>query len=459
VLARSGDAVRFVETMSVEERRAVLLAMLEAHGLPALRVVFEAAPEGVTSELTLEATKKGEPPWRAVVPGRMTGETYADALVTVGLMLVRAPSRVRSGVFAEAVRRWVHGAPPERGASAAAPDLSPAGEHGADARAPGDANEGARITASDGRAVAKGHEEAPRAIEPTRAFAAPEVASRGGRSEETVTTTPPMAGGVRETSEARSVREAPRDHAVEAALGVERSREGARDDIAAVSGAEPAEPRPRPARVQERAERDDEEPTFEAIEAWEIETALGGVFFLVYVGIELGLYGDCFSPREPGISLPLWDWLALAGRALLGEGHEDDPLWGLLAALAGRANGEAPGEGFDAPEGWTLPDEWLADEGEALAESSDAAKGRAIDRWIAGVIPHVRARLAEALGVARGEVVEVMLLRRARVRATASRVDVTMSLADLPIEVRRAGIDRDVGWVPAAGRYVAFQFQ
>ncbi|WP_438042902.1 hypothetical protein [Sorangium sp. So ce128] len=462
VLARSGDAVRFVEALTVEERRAVLLPMLEVHGLPALRAVFEAAPEGATSERA-PGEDRGELAWRAVVPERMTGETYADALVLVGLMLVRAPSRVRSGAFAEAARRWVHGARPERGAGAAARALSPAGESGAEAREPGDTSQGAGSTATDGRTAASGPEDAPGAAAPMQVDRAREVAPRGDRSEQAAAAPPPTAAGARETSEAHSVRGAPRSDAVEAAAGVSRSRERARDDVAAGRGAEPAVgPGPRPARAQERPEHagpGDEEPSYEAIDAWEIETALGGVFFLVYVGIRLGLYGDCFTPREPGISLPLWDWLALAGRALLGEGHEDDPVWGLLAALAGRAGFEAPGEGFEAPEGWTLPDEWLVDDGVAPAESSSAAGGRAIDRWIAGLIPHVRARLAEALGVSRGEVAEVMLLRRARVRATASRVDVTMSLADLPIEVRRAGIDRDVGWVPAAGRYVAFWFE
>ncbi|WP_437299165.1 hypothetical protein [Sorangium sp. So ce426] len=461
VLARSGDAVRFIEALTVEERRAVLLPMLEVHGLPALRAVFEAAPEGAASARA-PGEDRGELTWRAVVPERMTGETYADALVLVGLMLVRAPSRVRSGAFAEAARRRVHGAWPERGAGAAARALSPAGEAGAQAREPGATSEGAQSTAMAGRTAASGPEEAPGAAAPMQVDRAREVAPRGDRSEQAAAAPPTTAAGARETSEGRSVREASRSDAVEAAAGVSLSRERARDDVAAGRGAEPAAPRPGPARAQERAEHaepGDEEPSYEAIDAWEIETALGGVFFLVYVGIRLGLYGDCFTPREPGISLPLWDWLALAGRALLGEGHEDDPLWGLLAALAGRAGFEAPGEGFDAPEGWTLPDEWLVDDGVAPAESSSAAGGRAIDRWIAGLIPHVRARLAEALGVSRGEVVEVMLLRRARVRATASRVDVTMSLADLPIEVRRAGIDRDVGWVPAAGRYVAFWFE
>ncbi len=42
---------------------------------------------------------------------------------------------------------------------------------------------------------------------------------------------------------------------------------------------------------------------------------------------------------------------------------------------------------------------------------------------------------------------------------TATRVDVVSDLADLRIEVRRAGLDRDLGFVPAAGRSIGFVFR
>lgn len=46
----------------------------------------------------------------------------------------------------------------------------------------------------------------------------------------------------------------------------------------------------------------------------------------------------------------------------------------------------------------------------------------------------------------------------ARVRATDTQVDVFFGLQDLPLEIRFAGLDRDPGWVPAAGRFIAFHF-
>jgi len=37
-------------------------------------------------------------------------------------------------------------------------------------------------------------------------------------------------------------------------------------------------------------------------------------------------------------------------------------------------------------------------------------------------------------------------------------VDVIFALADLPIEVRLGGLDRNPGWVPAAGRVITFHY-
>jgi len=35
---------------------------------------------------------------------------------------------------------------------------------------------------------------------------------------------------------------------------------------------------------------------------------------------------------------------------------------------------------------------------------------------------------------------------------------VRLSLTELPLEIRLAGLDRDPGWIPAAGRFLAFHF-
>jgi hypothetical protein len=74
-------------------------------------------------------------------------------------------------------------------------------------------------------------------------------------------------------------------------------------------------------------------------------------------------------------------------------------------------------------------------------------------------MPYVRARLVRALGLeSPAESGQLLCARHARVFVTAARLDVYLALAELPIAVRLAGLDRDPGWVPAAGRFLAFHF-
>jgi hypothetical protein len=53
----------------------------------------------------------------------------------------------------------------------------------------------------------------------------------------------------------------------------------------------------------------------------------------------------------------------------------------------------------------------------------------------------------------------VLLRLPARVQAGAERIDVVFALQHLPLAVRLAGLDRDPGWVPAAGRDLRFHFE
>ena len=80
-------------------------------------------------------------------------------------------------------------------------------------------------------------------------------------------------------------------------------------------------------------------------------------------------------------------------------------------------------------------------------------------RWVARLGGYARARLAAALSVADPATVgEVVLAHPAEVLVTPTHVDVRLSLAELPLEIRLAGLDRDPGWIPAAGRFLAFHF-
>ncbi|HXI24270.1 MAG TPA: hypothetical protein VNG71_10450 [Pyrinomonadaceae bacterium] len=247
----------------------------------------------------------------------------------------------------------------------------------------------------------------------------------------------------------------------------------------------------------------------------EIETQLGGLFYLINLALYLNLYGDFTMPAAPGIELMIWDFVALAGAELTSDSLEEDPVWLLLANLAGREE-EPPGASFAPDEEWRLPPEWLSmfsddrpwpwsadrrrlrvlhpegflildlplandvreqlqreiepyDVSEYLLSRgrmpklsplrSKVAASPKVRRWLSRLMPYVRARLCLALGLKSQSDIAAMLCQRyARVRATDTHIDVFFRLADLPLEIRFAGLDRDPGWVPAAGRFITFHF-
>ena len=245
-----------------------------------------------------------------------------------------------------------------------------------------------------------------------------------------------------------------------------------------------------------------------------IETEVGGVFYLLNAALRLGLYGDFTTPAQPGIELPIWDFLALAGRALTPRPFRRDPVWVLFANLAGRARDEAPGATFEPPDVWRVPAEWLdafpeggtwrwcqgdgrlrvlhpagfasvdvpRNDNEnaieqverelsmyrcvnasraALSGPRDApwhGSSSALTWWMRCLMPYVRERLARALGTSSRRAGPLLCVQRARVTTTPTHVDVFFPLAGLPIEIRLSGLDRNPGWVPAADRVITFQY-
>jgi hypothetical protein len=80
-------------------------------------------------------------------------------------------------------------------------------------------------------------------------------------------------------------------------------------------------------------------------------------------------------------------------------------------------------------------------------------------RWLGWLMPYVQVRLQRALGLAHvDEVGGLLCAHQARVYITATHLDVALALETLPIAIRLSGLDRDPGWVPAAGRSIAFHF-
>ena len=162
---------------------------------------------------------------------------------------------------------------------------------------------------------------------------------------------------------------------------------------------------------------------------FQTETEFGGLFYLINLGIYLGYYGDFTTPLDPGIDLNIWDFVALLGRELAGKQVDEDPVWTLLQRLADRDEGEDPG----SPK---------------------------VKAWLHEQMPFIRTRLQSALGLIQTEDPgPIVCEQHARVTVTATHIGVFFVLADLPIEIRVAGLDRDPGWVPAAGRFINFYFE
>jgi hypothetical protein len=149
-----------------------------------------------------------------------------------------------------------------------------------------------------------------------------------------------------------------------------------------------------------------------------IQSAYGGVFFLLNLFIAMELYSDFTTPVQRGLDFNLWHFLATVARELTDEKIEDDPIWPFLQTLAGDED----------------PDP--------------------ID---AGQLADLLEKIREPLSIFENP--DFLIRRFARITVSPAHLDVHFSLAAHPIEVRMAGLDRDPGWMPAAARHVSFHFE
>ena len=237
-----------------------------------------------------------------------------------------------------------------------------------------------------------------------------------------------------------------------------------------------------------------------------IRTRYGGLFYLLNAALALRVYGDFTMPRHPGLALSPWDLMAWTGRAWFGDELLRDPLWPLLATLSGRQLSQPPGHGFDAPPDWRIDPAWLAPWGtdpplgvhatrqrlrvlhpqgfalfdvardttqtpllqaRALCGGQTLRRAtqpfarvprRADARWLAHWLAYLNARLRHTLDTDT-DIPALLCRHDAEVRIDAGHVDIHLALHSLPLSVRFAGLDRDPGWIPAAGRSLSFHFK
>ncbi len=88
--------------------------------------------------------------------------------------------------------------------------------------------------------------------------------------------------------------------------------------------------------------------------------------------------------------------------------------------------------------------------------------GGALQQFLSFLMPFIRRRLADGLGIPgfqHADLASLVLLRPGHIWMTPTHVDLKMDLAQAASIVRRAGFDADPGWVPALGRVIKFHFE
>jgi hypothetical protein len=209
-----------------------------------------------------------------------------------------------------------------------------------------------------------------------------------------------------------------------------------------------------------------------------------------------------------------WAVLELLARALLGPDAGEfagDPIWTLLATLDGRQPRELPGSHFHTPDVFYLPSSWVkllsgaesetwhwsaagrclrlwSDQGYVLFDCpmppGQPATGRdhgpvqdmdiaglnaELARWLNLAAPAVRLYMDRLLDQATHHHKEIasdrtlsinnLLQANGRLYVTGTHVDLVISLAELSLPVRLAGLDFNPGWLVDFGRVVTFHYE
>ena len=419
-LSRRRVAAAFVQRLDGDTVHRFVQAITQVFGLRWLMPVVASRVDAirssrfVSSSVSTVKTKElfGDPPWlsQATEAGTHHLSLEQQRLVGIALMIQRAPAVVRTRGFARAVEQW---------------------------------QEQFVAPAENQLRVIRSQVDQSTSVQQTVSTSLPDVHTS---THETVQ--------VEEVNKARI--EPPKPRAVETLISpitpapplaispevvTDSVPESAPPVIANIVQLNPIGPGAAPAVESLTTAELTDSLTIEAREltddpiAISIETDLGGLFYLINLGVYLNLYSDFTAPLTPGIELNIWDFVTLVGSELLEDTHADDPIWTALANLAGR------------------------DETQPALGQGQSRLDPTVDHWLSILMPDVRARLRVALALkSDDEIPEILCRHHARVRATDTHVDVYFSLANLPLAIRYAGLDRDPGWVPAAGRFISFHF-
>ena len=514
LLAKREKAAGFAMKLQPNEAEDLLRRIISVFGLHKIqKVLFESIdksekPPDEPRENTIEKQNSPAPetafneiqtlaPWFKFAPEtqRVSSNPARQSLLGIGLMLARAPQIVRSNEFAhqlkifriefESYRKTAATRPAEISAQAVKAVLKIQTSQNAERERR--AQSRFRDLTETGRDAEKFAEE-----KKSKFFEKPvEVKEAPVKSGESSQFSPPEIQLVAEKTAEKSSEFFDRKPQTEKKPEIQTVRNAAKSR---------RQERQIPAEIKfaETGEATEEFPA--AI----IETHFGGVFYLLNLGLYLKLYRDFTETGETEIDLNIWDFVALLGLKFIGEKIKDDAVWQFLKRLAGRETDEDFGKDYAAPDEWRIPAEWLetfqsnekwlwSTDGKRLVvrhpenfsvidvrwrddsenqlkdelkiydkDSSEINEGEFKDfpeTFFGNLTEFIESRLRQALNLPTSEqIAEILFERRATAAATATHLDVTFRLADLPFAVRLSGLDRDAGWIPAAGKYVKFHF-
>lgn len=469
-LAETREVVSVIQRLSENDCRSLCSALTVTFGLTHLSAVLQTSANAVLSEPELRLLGTESPlaiaesltprhdqtsermPWFASVPEAAdeTMPVEARAFLIIGLLLHRSPQTVRSTSFSRSLQHWRMSA----GQKAAFTDRAATPAPRATPQEP--------ISKSPRQAISSVRAPADR---PAIQWQFSELPSE----ERPAVRQPPPIAGVEKHSKFLEAEPS-------ALVDKPRASDKPTDNLAA------------------------DAPLV-------IESAWGGLLYLINVALHLELYADFSHPLRPGLDLPIWRFLTLIGEELAGETLRQDPLWSGLAELCGPT--DQPSHDWMPPEEWAMPAEWLdsfpsaqpwrwfscrgrlrlvhpagfvvyervghesaleeelqrlrtdyigMSNLEGHEEDGSFADAVGLRRWLNWLVPYLHARLLLALDVDEGDAISLLLHQHCRIELTDGRLDAFFSLQDHPLEIRTAGLDRNPGWVPAAGRYVEFHY-
>lgn len=429
-LAEWGSALPVLQLIREPEARRLLGAMVREWSLPTALAghppSFETATKKHQVRRTLvadepwvsqpagglgrEVVEESEDPWTPWLPPQLVQTSLPPAvraLAAVAFGLVRAPSRLRSPLLASKVAAWWQHIETGGGAEPESPSshrTDPRSEHRPRSQPVLEVTEAPRSPEHGQGAEPSSFAEAP--------------AARRDRSERGRESRDEVVPGTPDVSSLDS-------HAPEDQLPPYLELLG---DPATDSG-------PQQATDPEGAALDPDPLAFLDPSGDTFLTAWGGVFYVIHLLEEQGLPRAAEDDWGLETLAGSWGTLDLVARGLLAHRFPEiagDPLWPVLERLAGW------------PEDQEIPPPRLGD-------------------WLAQALPALRDRLLLALGEnAAGEEgpdpIERLLAVPARVQLTSSHLDVVTGLDQIWLPARRAGLDRNPGWLPEYGRVVLIHF-